>query len=203
MGYLMMEIIQPVIDWTWNVFGKFGAAGMFIVAFTESSFSPVPCEALLIPLCLADPSNFLLYATACVVGSVFGAMFGYLIGLLGKKAILEKLFSEHKIHKVHKMYDKHGSLAIFIGGFTPLPYKLFTISAGAFYINFKKFVIVSLIARSLRFFTISFLIYLYGGAILGFMNKYFNLTTLIAVICLVIVYVIYMKVKKKKMFVFI
>lgn len=193
-----MEIIQSIIDWTWNVFGRFGAFGMFIVAFTEASFSPVPCEVLLIPLCLADPSNWLLYATFCVLGSVTGAVAGYYIGVLGKKTILERFFSKEKIHKVHKMYDKHGSLAVFIGSFTPIPYKIFTVSAGVFYINFKKFVAMVTLGRGLRFYAMAYLLYLYGEVMLDFMNKYFDLATLLIVVFLVIVYVVYRRFKSKK-----
>jgi membrane protein YqaA with SNARE-associated domain len=200
-----MKIIQPIIDWTQRVFGEFGALGLFALAFIEASFFPVPCEALLIPLCLANPDNFLLYATVCTVGSVLGAMFGYYIGLFGKKTILEKMFSKNRIHKVHKMFDKHGSLAVFIGGFTPVPYKIFTISAGVFYINFRNFVTVSLVSRGLRFFAIAFLIYLYGDMILSFMNNYFDLTTLLIVVILILIYVFYlrMKLKNKNKYVFI
>jgi len=190
-----MEIVQKVVDWTWEIFGSFGAFGLFALAFIEASFFPVPIEALLIPLTLMDPGNFLLYSFVSVVGSVLGAIFGYYIGVVGKKIVLERMFSQKKIEKVHEMFDRHGALAIFIGGFTPLPFKVFTVSGGAFYINFRKFVLMSILSRGLRFFTIGFLIYLYGEQIMGFMNQYFDVATLVIVFIILIVYLIYRRIK--------
>ena len=166
-----MGLFNGLVVWTNNVFGASGSYGLFLLAFMESSFFPVPPDVLLIALSLADPSKALWFAFICTAGSVMGGMFGYLIGYLGEMAILKKLVSEHKIQKVHNMFNKYEALAILIAGFTPVPYKVFTIAGGVFYINFKKFVLMSIISRGARFFLEAALIIFYGAEIMSFIDR--------------------------------
>ena len=131
-------ILISWVEWTKEVFAPMGAWGLFVLSFIEASFFPVPIETLLFILCLASPENSLWYASIATVGSTLGGVSGYYIGYVGKMAILEKLFRKDKIEKAHNLFNKYGWLTVFIGGFTPLPYKLVTIASGVFYIDLKK-----------------------------------------------------------------
>lgn len=188
-----MNFLNLWIEWTKEVFAPMGAWGLFLLSFIEASFFPVPIETLLFILCLANPGNSLFYAFIATVGSTMGGIAGYYIGYVGEMAILEKMFKKEKIDKAHQLFNKYGWWAVFIGGFTPLPYKLFTIASGVFYIDLKKFISASIISRGLRFFTEAILLMLYGQVVLNFLGKHFNLITLIVVVGLIICYWIYRK----------
>ncbi len=188
-----MSLLNGMVEWTRDVFVPMGGFGLFILSFIEASFFPVPVETLLFILCLANPENALFYALVATIGSIFGGVFGYYIGYLGEMIVLEKLFSKRKIEKVHRLFNKYGWWAVFVGGFTPLPYKIFTIASGVFYIDFKKFVSASFLSRGLRFFVEAILLMVYGKVILSFFDKHFGLISIIVVICLIIGYWVYRK----------
>lgn len=193
-----MRLVNNLIQWTEKVFAPLGSFGLFILAFMESSFFPIPPDLLLIVLVLADPSKAMFYALVCTLGSVIGGMFGYFIGLKGGLPILHKFVKEKKIRKVHYYFNKYEAWAVGIAGFTPLPYKVFTISAGVFYINFKKFVLASIIGRGGRFFLEATLLMMYGQAMVNFINDYFGILSIVGVIILIVIYVFYKKIIKKK-----
>lgn len=186
-----MHLINDIMEWMSATLAPLGAWGLFILAFTESSFNPIFVELLLFPLCLANPELSLWFALVATVGSVLGGAFGYGIGLFGKAAILDRFFSKKKIEKVHKMYDEHGSLSVFLGAFTPLPYKIFTISAGVFYISFPRFIVASIFGRGIRFFLEAFLIMMYGHTIIDFIDAYFNWISVAVGVLLVLSYVVW------------
>lgn len=188
-----MQIINELIQWTKITLEPLGASGLFILAFIESSFFPIPPDLLLIALTLANPKLGLFYALVCTIGSSLGGMFGYLIGYVGKVALLEKMFQKHKIEKVHKLFNKYEAWAIAIAGFTPIPYKVFTISGGVFYIDFKKFAVVSFFSRGARFFIEAGFIILFGEKILEFLNNYFGIFSIALFILLIGGYFAYKK----------
>lgn len=190
-----MGILNSFMEKTSAIFLPFGWVGLFFYSFIEASISPFPVEILLIPLSLASPDNALFFALIATVGSVAGAIFGYYIGYFGKIIVLEKLFSEIKIKKMHEMYNKYESWAVFIAGFTPIPYKLVTLTGGALYINFKKFVFFSILSRGLRFFLEAIFIIIYGQKVVDFLDKNFEIMTIIFVAVLIIGYYIYKKFK--------
>jgi len=189
--------VSSLIEWTKNTFEPLGATGLFLLAFIESSFFPIPPDILLMILCVAEPQNSLFFALICTLGSVTGGMLGYLIGYVGEELVLVKLVSKRKIAKVHRLFNKYEAWAIIIAGFTPIPYKVFTIAAGVFYINFKKFVIASAIGRGLRFFILATMIMLYGEIMIGFIEEHFNIATVIIVTIAFTAFVIYRKYIKK------
>ena len=191
-----MSFFAQLMTWTQKTFEPLGALGLFILAFMESSFFPIPPDVLLIILSLAEPNKALWFALVCTIGSVIGGIFGYIIGYAGKEAVLKRIVSQRKIEKVHKMFEKYEAWAIGIAGFTPIPYKVFTISAGAFYINFRKFVIASLLSRGARFAIEAVLIMYFGKAIVGFIDTYFNWITLIGVAVIAAFYLFYKKRRK-------
>jgi membrane protein YqaA with SNARE-associated domain len=192
-----MNFIQPLINWTKDTFLPLGSGGLFILAFMESSFFPIPPDLLLIALTLLDPSLGLWFAAVCTAGSVIGGMFGYELGRYFGKPFLEKFVKKKKIEKVHKLFEKYEAWAIFIAGFSPLPYKVFTIAGGVFYINFKKFVVASVLSRGLRFFTIAIFLMLYGEWVVQLLEEYFGLATIGVSILLILGYFSYRRLKKK------
>ena len=88
-----MSLFDGIIEWTEATFAPLGAWGLFILAFIESSFFPIPPDILLIILSLASPEKALFYALICTIGSVLGGMLGYGVGYVGEKAVLERFFS--------------------------------------------------------------------------------------------------------------
>lgn len=193
-----MSIVNEILTWTKNVFEPLGPLGLFILSFIESFFFPIPPDFLLIILCLANPELALLYATICAIGSVLGGVFGYGLGRYFGLPILEFLFNKKKIKKVHNLFQKYEVWTISIAGFTPLPYKIFTISAGVFYIDFKKFILISAISRSARFFLVAILLMFYGENIVTFIDHYFNILSIIFVLLMIFVYITYKNIYKVK-----
>lgn len=180
-------MLEGLIKWTVHwAHTPYGPWALFILAFAESSFFPIPPDLLLIALAVISPENSLWYAFICTVGSVLGGMFGYLIGLKGGRPVLERFVSAEKIKLVHNYFEKYEAWAIAISAFTPIPYKIFTISAGVFYINFKIFVLASLLGRAGRFFIVGALIRLFGAQIKEFIKNYFNIISIAFVVLLIL-----------------
>ena len=158
---------------------------LFLLAFAESSFFPIPPDVLLITLGVASPDKALWYALVCSLGSVVGGAVGYGIGLFGGRPLLYRFFNENKIHAVEKLYDRYNAWATGIAGLTPIPYKVFTIAGGAFKINFKIFVLASMVSRTLRFMAEGAMLYFFGSSIRDFLFKWFNWVSIAFVVLLV------------------
>ena len=165
---------------------SYGGWALFGLAFLESSIFPVPPDVLLIALCLGRPDLSFWFAAICAVGSVLGGMAGYALGYFGGRPLLLKMFDAEKVRAVERYYDKYNAWATGVAGLTPLPYKLFTISGGAFAINFKVFLIASAISRTARFMMVAGLIYVLGETAKTFIEKYLNLLTIAFVVLLVL-----------------
>jgi len=166
-----------------------GVWALFLLAVAESSFFPIPPDVFLMVLCIAVPKKSFRYAAICAVGSVLGGAIGYGLGLgfmdtVGVK-ILEWYGLQDKYAAVQDLYRQYDALAVGAAGFTPLPYKLFTITAGAFKINFVTFMLMSAVSRSARFFLVAALIYKFGAPVRHFIEKYFNLLTILFFILLI------------------
>jgi membrane protein YqaA with SNARE-associated domain len=136
------------------------------------------------------PQKSFKYALVCSVGSLLGGCFGYLIGwefmaVIGD-AIIQFYGLSEKYSYVQDLYARYDAWIIGIAGFTPIPYKVFTITAGAFKINFTIFLVASLISRSARFFLIGGLIYKFGGTIRQWIDRHFNLLTILFTVLLIL-----------------
>jgi membrane protein YqaA with SNARE-associated domain len=179
-------MIENLLSWTvhWAQ-TPYGTLALFILAFAESSFFPVPPDVLLISLALINPALSLFYALITLIGSVLGGVFGYFLGIKGGKPLLERFVKKEKIETVHQYFQKYEAWAIVIAGFTPIPYKVFTISAGVFYVKFKTFVLASIVGRGGRFFLVGLSILLFGKEIRELLEKYFNVISIIFVLLLV------------------
>lgn len=192
-----MNIVKRLYDWmlSWGN-SRWGAVALFLFAFAESSFFPIPPDVLLIALCLGAVARSFRFAAICTAGSILGAMLGYAIGFFawqttaGEYTALAHFFFNHvfsveAFEKVGALYDQYNFWIVFTAGFTPLPYKIFTITGGLFHINFVMFIIASIISRGLRFFLIAGLIWKFGAPIKGFIDKYFNLLAIAFTVLLV------------------
>jgi membrane protein YqaA with SNARE-associated domain len=182
---VLRKLFNWVIHWAQT---PYGAPALLILAFSESSFFPIPPDVLLIALALGAPEKSFRFASLCTLGSVFGGMLGYFIGLqffdlIGYKILSFYGFME-KFALVQEYYNKYDVWFVGTAGFTPIPYKIFTIAAGAFRINFPRFVLVSVVSRGARFFLVSALIWKFGQQIKVFIDKYFNLLSILVVIIL-------------------
>lgn len=187
-------MIKRLYDWilSWSD-SRWGWLALLFIALFEASWFPLPPDILLIALCLGATKKSFRFATICLMGSVLGAALGYAIGHFlwvtpaGDPTAIANFFYDHvfsveSFNNVGRLYDKFNFWIVFTAGFTPLPFKLFTIAGGMFGINFPMFIIASIIARGMRFFLIGWLIWRYGAPIKTFIDKYFNmLATLLAV----------------------
>ena len=185
-----MNFIRKCYDWTINWSRtKYAGWALIFIAFAESSFFPVPPDVLLIPMAIAERKKWLQIALICSVGSILGALLGYFIGyqfyeLIGRK-IVDLYNLQGAVDIVSAKYHEHAFLAIFTAAFTPIPFKVFTIVAGLVKIPLIVLIVASAIGRSARFFIVAILIRIFGEKIQYFIEKYFNLLTIIFVILLI------------------
>ncbi len=187
---MLRRLYDWVLYWAETPYGTWA---LFLLAFCESSFFPIPPDILLIALAVAVPKKSLKYALICSAGSVLGGCFGYLIGWQFMTSIGSPIVAFYglgaKLEYIGALYNKYDAWAVAIAGFTPIPYKVFTIAAGAFKINFSVFVLTSLVSRSARFFIVGGLIYIFGPKIQGFIDKYFNILAVAFTVLLVLGFV--------------
>jgi len=165
-------LLEGLKEWALELVSNYGQAGLFLVAFAESSFFPIPPDVLIIALVL-PPTNASPFVTGlvCTVGSVSGAIAGWLIGRWGGRPILDKLFQPEKVRQVEKLYDRYGVGAVLVAAFTPIPYKVFTIASGVFRLNIVGFTVASVIGRGARFFLVAYLTRWFGGWIVQRLDK--------------------------------
>jgi len=195
MGSYIRRLYDWVLDWS-NT--KYGVPALFILSLSESSFFPIPPDVLLIALALGMQSKALYFALICSAASVLGAIIGYSIGYfiwwnsVGEYTALAMFFFNHipgfsseLFTAIQQKFDLYNLFIVFTAGFTPIPFKIITISAGAFNINFPMFIIASTISRSARFFLVAMLIKKYGRSITAFIDKYFNILSIAFTVLLI------------------
>lgn len=180
------RLYRWVLSWADRPGGPAALAG---IATAESFFFPIPPDVLLIPLSLGRPRRALWFATLCTMGSVAGGILGYVIGhslyeTLGRPILELYGYMDH-YDDLGGLYAQHLILTLGTAGFTPIPYKVFTIAAGAFQVPFLAFVVISAVSRGARFFLVAGLIRAFGEPIRAFIERYFNLLTILFVILLV------------------
>lgn len=186
-------MVRRLYDWVLSwCDSKWGWLALLFIALFEASWFPLPPDILLIALCLGATKKSFRFATICLIGSVIGAALGYGLGHFlwitpaGDPTAIANFFYDHvfsmeSFNNVGNLYDRFNFWIVFTAGFTPLPFKLFTIAGGMFDINFTMFIIASIIARGMRFYLIAWLIWKFGAPIKVFIDKYFNLlATLLA-----------------------
>ena len=148
-----------------------------LVAFAESSFFPVPPDALLVPMVLARPAHAWRYALIATVASVIGGIVGYAIGALLFDTVGHWLINVYgygaRLDALREFYAKWGALFILIKGLTPIPYKLVTIVSGLLGYNFPLFLLLSVVTRGARFFVAAALLSQFGGPIKAALDRHF------------------------------
>ncbi|PWW20050.1 membrane protein YqaA with SNARE-associated domain [Cytobacillus oceanisediminis] len=189
----MSEMIHAIEEWLM----EYGVFGLFFVSFADSSFFPIPPDVLLIPMGISNPDNVLWYAFITTAASVLGAILGWFIGKKLGRPVLRYIISEERIQKVEDYFTKYGAMAILISAFTPIPYKVFTIFAGISNIRLRVLVIWSIIGRGARFFLEAAIIMVLGAQAKTFIEENFTLLTLIGGLVILVVYVIYLVLKKR------
>lgn len=184
------NVVKRLYDWVLHwAETPYGAPALFLLAFAESSFFPIPPDVLLIALALAIPTRSLRFALICTAGSVIGGAAGYGIGMFasdfGKSVIA--WFGANYLQTAEDAFAKYGEWAVATAGLTPIPYKVFTIASGIFHqqIAFPMFMLASLLSRGARFYLIALLIRAYGEPIKGFIDRYFNWLALAFMVLLI------------------
>ncbi len=185
-------VVRRLYNWmlSWAD-SRWAGLAMFLFAMAESIFFPIPPDVLLLALCVGMPKKSFKYALICTAGSVFGAMIGFGLGAFAWEVVdswfIPTIFSQEAFNNVADLYAKWNFWLVFTAGFTPLPYKLITISAGVCLgvAEFGIFVLASAISRGLRFFLVAGLIWKFGAPIKTFIDKYFNLCAIAFTVLLI------------------
>jgi len=194
---MLKKIYDKCVEWAGH---KSANPILAVVAFLESVIFPIPTDAMIIPMAISKRNSFLKIALIATVFSVLGALFGYFIGYIFFNEIGIKIFEFFGIENANIFKEKltseegllSGVIILFVAGFTPLPFKIITISSGFVHFNILLFIIICFVARGLRFFAVSYLAYKYGAAIGPFLEKKAGLwTVIISAIIAVIFLVIY------------
>jgi len=162
------------------------------IAFIESSFFPIPPDLLLLPMALARPLKWIRLAIIATFFSVLGGVFGYFIGVflwdtIGQ-SIIDFYHLENQFDVFRNNYNEKGALIVFIAGFTPIPYKLITISSGGMHLDLMTFIVASLLSRGARFFILTGIIRIFGDTAKKIIDKYFGMLTLIIGLTIIIIF---------------
>ncbi len=190
---IFSSLYARAMQWARHPHARVYLAGL---SFAESSFFPIPPDVMLAPMALAKPHRAWQLALITTVASVLGGVLGYAIGLFAFEYIhpwIQTVGYEHKFDQVQLWFEEWGVLAIFIAGFSPIPYKVFTISAGLFSMAFLPFVLASTVGRGARFFLVAALMRWGGERMEKALHEYVDRIGWVIIILVVAVY-IYFKV---------
>jgi len=162
------------------------------ISMIESIIFPIPVDPFLAALTLAIPKKAFRFAIYCTIGSVIGGIFGWLLGYFIGPSIENLMlhipwFTEEKFNAVKFAYKENGMLIVFLGAFTPLPYKIITITSGIAEINIIAFILMSFLGRGIRFFLVSYLIKFFGKPALIFLQKNLLISSSILGIAIIII----------------
>ena len=175
-----------------------------VISFIESSFFPIPPDVMVIPMVISKKNDFIKIFIIATTFSVLGGIFGYLIGAfffdIGMQIMNFYDYQDKVINLKNNLLNNDGFYAwlgiLFLAGFTPLPYKVFTICSGLIGFNILIFILISLISRGLRFFIVSYLSYKFGDLFTQFMDKHGSKWfAIIGILIVIIVLIIYMIIK--------
>ena len=173
---MIKKLFDKCVNWAGR---KYANIALAIVCFIESSFFPIPPDVMIIPMVIAKKQHFIKIALISTIFSVLGGLFGYLIGYVFFNEIGYKIFQFYgyeNINILKEMFSTKGGMfswfgLLFVAGFTPLPFKILTITSGFIHYNIFVFIITAVFTRGLRFFLIAFLAHKYGAKIGPFLEK--------------------------------
>ena len=197
---MFTTLYKKCLDLAANKSSKYYLA---LVSFVESSFFPIPPDIMIIPMVISKKTDFIKIFLITTIFSVLGGIFGYFIGAfffdIGMQIMSFYGYEDKLINLKNSLMNSEGFYAwlgiLFLAGFTPLPYKVFTIASGLIGFNIVIFIIISLISRGLRFFIVSYLSYKFGDLFTQFMekhgSKWFSIVGIIIVIIGILIYLIF------------
>lgn len=197
-----MKLLTDIVRWPTKQFRKLynwtthwsrtrkAPYALFGLSFAESSFFPIPPDVVLIPMVASHREKWFRNALICTLGSVSGAVLGYLIGLLFYEAAGKPIVDFYGLHdqmnQIGQMFADNAFLTTFTAAFTPIPYKVITIGAGLFRLNIITLLVASLLGRGARFFIVAGLIRIFGKKITEKIEKYFDLFSILFMILLIL-----------------
>lgn len=186
------NVVRRLYDWVLSwAYTPYGVAALAVLSFAEASFFPIPPDVLLIALVLGARERWFRIALVCSVASVVGGLAGYLIGW-GVWSAVDQYFFQYvpgftpaAFGRVQGLYEEYSFWVVFTAGFTPIPYKIITVSAGVFGIDVPMFLIASAVSRSARFFLVAWLLHRFGEPIREFIDRRFNLLAIVFTVLLI------------------
>ena len=189
---MLKKLYAKILSYAEHKYSTYALAG---VSFFEASVLPIPPDPVLLTICLSNPKKSFWFAFVCSLFSVLGSVLAYFIGLtlwwVVDGFFFNYILSEKEFLYVNTLYYENSFLTILTAAFTPVPYKVFTIAAGVFQISLADLIIASAIGRSARFFLEGGLFYFFGPGIRTFIERYFNLITVIVALLVVAIIIIY------------
>jgi membrane protein YqaA with SNARE-associated domain len=184
--------LRRVYNWTLSLAEKkMSGLWLGLLSFAEASFFPIPPDVLLIPLCLGKMKKAFQFALICSIASVLGGLAGYAIGAFAWEELSATFFkyipgfTPEKFDRLQSWYEEWGWPLVFLAGFSPIPYKIFTVASGVLGMAIMPFILASAISRSARFFLVAFLMAKFGEPMKEKIDKHFNLLALLFGILLV------------------
>lgn len=180
----MLKVFRRLYDWVLHwAKTPYAVPALFLLAFSESSFFPIPPDVLLLALGLSLPLKVFRFAAICTLGSVLGGIAGYGIGYglweISSTWFFQWIpgFTREGFDTIQSLFSQYNFWLVFMAGFTPIPYKIITIGAGVFQVSFPVFIFASAVSRGLRFFLIAIIIYRYGSQACRIIDNNFNVIT--------------------------
>ena len=172
-------MFQKLYRWTLSLAeSRHAPVALGVIAFAESSFFPIPPDTILIPMSLAKPKRAWVYALICTLGSVAGALLGYAIGALLYETVGKWVIDLYgygaRVDQLRALYAQWGWAVILFKGFTPIPFKIVTITSGLLAYSLPLFILLSLLTRGARFFFIAVLLKRYGAPLHTLLDRYFG-----------------------------
>ncbi len=189
---LFQPLYQRVITWSRHRLAHYY---LFLLSFAESSFFPVPPDVMLAPMSLSRPQKAYYFAFITTIASVLGGALGYLIGLAFYDLIQPLIATDGRWHNAYlasvQWFEQWGVVAVLVAGFSPIPYKVFTITAGMLSMSFPAFFLASLVGRGSRFFLLAWLMKMGGEKMADKIEQYIEIIGWIVVFLLIVFYLIY------------
>jgi membrane protein YqaA with SNARE-associated domain len=187
-------MLRRTYDWTMELAARPHAMfWLFVIAFAESSFFPIPPDVLIIPMVLAAPTRAWRIVAVATAGSVLGGLAGYGIGYFLFEALGQPILDFYgyaaKFDRFQDWYREWGGWIVFAGGFSPVPYKVITIASGSVNLDLVTFTVVSLVSRCGRFLIVAALLWKFGPPIRAFIERWLGPLTLAFVVLLVLGFV--------------
>jgi len=190
----MKKIKEKIYNWLASLSERSKSIWLGVLAFTESSFFPIPPDPFLMLATFKKPKNWIKYSIIISICSIFGGVLGYIIGFFFFDSFGEWLIKTYSLQSqfeiVKELFAQNAFWAVFISAFTPIPYKIFTISSGFFVINLFVFIIASVLGRTIRFFIVGAISSFLGKKYAKILIKYFDLVTSF-ILLIILIYILF------------